>query len=68
MKVGKAGLCPDPPGPERAFARRAKPLDLIYLKMNGFPKAPGLWWVLRGAASRRDGKALALPDSMSHSF
>ena len=23
-------LCPDPPGPERALARRAKPLDLNY--------------------------------------
>ena len=51
--TAKAGLCADPPG--------AKPLDLIPLKMNGFPKALGLWWVLRGAASRRDGKALALP-------
>ena len=61
MKLGKAGLCPDPPGPERGFARRAKPLDLNNMKMNGFPKAAGLWWVLRGAASRRDGKALALP-------
>ncbi len=24
----------DPPGPERAFARRAKPLDLKYTKIN----------------------------------
>ena len=28
---------------------------------NGFPKAVGLWWVPRGAPSRREGKALALP-------
>jgi hypothetical protein len=26
----QAGRCPDPPGPERAFARRAKPLDLKF--------------------------------------
>ena len=42
-KLSQTGLCPDPPG--------AKPLDLIHLKMNGFPKALGLWWV--------QGKALA---------
>jgi len=29
--------------------------------MNGFPKAIGLWRVIRGAASRREGRALALP-------
>jgi len=46
------GVALDPPG--------AKPLDLKYMKINGFPKAVGLWWVIRGAASRRDGKALAL--------
>jgi len=44
-KIRQAGLCPDPPG--------AKPLDLKYMKINGFPKAggrrakarSGLWWV-----------------------
>jgi len=30
------GVALDPPGPERAFARRAKPLDLKYMKINGF--------------------------------
>ena len=38
------GVALDPPG--------AKPLDLKYMKINGFPKAVGLWWV--------QGKALAL--------
>ena len=38
------GFALDPPG--------AEPLDLILLKMNGFPKALGLWWV--------QGKALAV--------
>jgi len=38
------GVALDPPG--------AKPLDLKYMKINGFPKAAGLWWV--------QGKALAL--------
>ncbi len=38
------GSALDPPG--------AKPLDLKYMKIKGFPKAAGLWWV--------QGKALAL--------
>src|SRR5690606_543073 len=59
-RSGKPGRCPDPPGPARAFARRAEPLDLIYLKSNGIPKALGLWWV--------QGKALLLPGFMSRCF
>ncbi len=31
------GFALDPPG--------AKPLDLKYMEINGFPKAIGLWWV-----------------------
>ena len=50
----------DPPG--------AKPLDLKYMKINGFPKAVGLWRVPVGAASRRDGKALALAFSIGQSL
>ena len=46
------GVALDPPG--------AKPLDLKYMKINGFPKAAGLWWV--------QGKALALPFSIGQSF
>ena len=34
----------------------AKPLDLKYMKRNGFPKAAGLWWVpavrLRAATAK----------------
>jgi len=30
------------------------------IEMDGFPKALGLWRVIRGAASRREGRALAL--------
>jgi len=54
------GVALDPPG--------AKPLDLEYMKINGFPKAVGLWWVPVGAASRRDGKALALAFSIGQSL
>ena len=57
---GKPGLRPDSPGPARAFARRAEPLDLIYLKSNGIPNALGLCWV--------QGKALLLPGFMGHGF
>jgi len=46
------GVALDPPG--------AKPLDLEYMKINGFPKAAGLWWV--------QGKALALVVSIGQSF
>jgi len=46
----------------------AKPLDLKYMKINGFPKAVGLWWVPVGAALRRDGKALALAFSIGQSL
>jgi len=54
------GVALDPPG--------AKPLDLNYMKINGFPKAAGLWWVIRGTASRREGKALALTFSIGQSL
>jgi len=46
------GVALDPPG--------AKPLDLKYIKINGFPKAVGLWWV--------QGKALALAFSIGQSL
>ena len=46
----------------------AKPLDLKYMKIKGFPKPPGLWWVPVGAASRRGGKALALAFSIGQSL
>jgi|GEM_PF-2999048 len=54
------GVALDPPG--------AKPLDLKYMKINGFPKAAGIWWVPVGAASRRDGDALALPSLIGQSL
>jgi len=42
------GVALDPPG--------AKPLDLKYMKINGFLKAVGLWWVpavrLRAATAK----------------
>ena len=50
-KQGQGGAL-DPPG--------AKPLDLKYMKINGFPKAAGLWWV--------QGKALALAFSIGQSL
>ena len=34
----------------------------------GVPIAPGFGWVRRGATSRCDGKALALPGFIGHSF
>ena len=46
------GVALDPP--------EAKPLDLKYMKINGFPKAAGLWWV--------QGKALALAFSNGQSL
>jgi len=46
----------------------AKPLDLKSMKINGFTKAAGVWWVPVGAASRRDGKALALAFSIGQSL
>jgi len=46
------GVALDPPG--------TKPLDLKYMKINGFPKALGLWWV--------QGKALALAFSIGQSL
>jgi len=46
------GVALDPPG--------AKPLDLEYMRINGFPKAVGLWWV--------QGKALALAFSIGQSL
>ncbi len=49
------GVALDPP--------EAKPLDLKYMKINGFPKALGLGRVPVGAASRREGRALALPSA-----
>ena len=48
----RAGRRPDPPG--------AKPLDLEYMRINGFPKAVGLWWV--------QGKALVLAFTIGQSL
>ena len=46
------GVALDPPG--------AKPLDLKYMRINGFPKAVGLWWV--------QGKALVLAFTIGQSL
>ena len=46
------GFALDPPG--------AKPLDLKYMKINGFPEAISVWWV--------QGKALALAFAIGQSL
>ena len=61
------GFAPNPSRTRARFRATARPLHLNRQKTNGFPKALGLWSVPVGAASRRDGKALALPSFIGQS-